>query len=234
MSPELRAVLFDAGNTLIALDYPRLASGIASATGRPVGVDELRARAAEAAVWLEQGQGGEQERAVTFLESLFLLCGVRPEELAAVRAEVVRLHRERHLWIGVEPGTPEALARLRAAGLRLGVVSNSDGKVEHALEAAGLREYFDVVVDSSVAGVEKPDPRIFAVALDALGVAPAEAVYVGDVYDVDAVGARAAGLHPVLLDPLGSSAADVPTVRSLAELPDLVAAGLPAGPFTRS
>jgi putative hydrolase of the HAD superfamily len=235
VSPEIRAVLFDAGNTLIALDYARLAAGIRAATGRAVAADQLRERAAEAAAWLEQGQGREQERAVAFLESLFLMCGVLPEELPAVRTEVVRLHQERHLWIGVEPGTVEALARLRDAGLRLGVVSNSDGRVAHALEAAGLRAYFDVVVDSTVAGVEKPDPRIFAVALDALGVEPAAAVYVGDVYEVDTVGARRAGMHAVLLDPAaGRPGADVPAIRSLAELPDLLAAGLPAGPFTRS
>jgi HAD superfamily hydrolase (TIGR01509 family) len=79
------------------------------------------------------------------------------------------------------------------------VVSNSDGRVEEALEAAGLRAYFDVVVDSTRAGVEKPDPAIFLAALDELGVPPSEALYVGDLYDVDVIGANAAGIPAVLL-----------------------------------
>jgi putative hydrolase of the HAD superfamily len=112
-----------------------------------------------------------------------------------------RLHRDRHLWCRLAPGTPEALDRLRGAGLRLGVVSNSDGRVDEALVAAGLRHRFDVVLDSALVGVEKPDPAIFRAALDALGVAPAEALYVGDLYDVDVVGARRAGMEAVLLQP---------------------------------
>jgi putative hydrolase of the HAD superfamily len=231
----VRAVLFDAGNTLIALDYDRLAGGVSAAVGRTISADQLRARASEAAAALERGTGTDRERASAYLEALFLLAGVRHEELDRVRGEVVRLHQERHLWIGVAPGTVEALARLRAAGVRLGVVSNSDGQVDAALAEAGLRPFFEVVVDSTVAGVEKPDPRIFRVALEALGVPASETVYVGDVYEVDVVGARGAGMHPVLLDPHAFHAGrDVATVRTLAELPDLLGAGLSGSAFTQS
>jgi putative hydrolase of the HAD superfamily len=66
-----------------------------------------------------------------------------------------------------------------------------------------LREYFDVVIDSSVFGTEKPDPAIFRAALEALDVAPEEALFVGDLYDVDVVGARAAGMEAVLLTSTG-------------------------------
>lgn len=235
MTDAIRAVLFDAGNTLIALDYRRLAGGVSAVVGRDITTELLRDRAGEAAAALERGTGTDRERAAAYLEALFLLAGVRHEELDAVRAAVVRLHGEQHLWMGVEPGTADALERLRRDGFRLGVVSNSDGKVDEALAAAGLRQYFEVVIDSTLAGVEKPDPRIFAVALDAMGLAPAETIYVGDVYEVDVVGARRAGLHPVLLDAHGfHEGGDVPTVRTIAELPDLLAAGIPARAFTQS
>ena len=70
-------------------------------------------------------------------------------------------------------------------------------------------------------GVEKPDPRIFQIALERMGIDPADALYVGDLYEVDAMGARAAGLDVVLLDPSGGhSGRDVKTVRSLVELAD--------------
>jgi HAD superfamily hydrolase (TIGR01509 family) len=119
--------------------------------------------------------------------------------LGEVRSCLGRMHRERHLWSSVAARSVESLSRLRRAGLLLGVVSNSDGRVEEALRAAGLREYFDVVVDSGLMGVEKPDPRIFHAALATLGVRPEEALYVGDLYEVDVVGARAAGIEAVLL-----------------------------------
>jgi putative hydrolase of the HAD superfamily len=223
---RLRAVFFDAGNTLIFLDYPRLAEGVARATGLAITPAALEARAGEAARALERGTGNDRERATAYLEALFLLAGVPHEALDAVRAEIFRLHRERHLWSGTASGTVEALDRLRAAGLVLGVVSNSDGRVEGALDAAGLRDRFAVVVDSTIAGVEKPDPRIFRAALEPLGLAPDEVLYVGDIYEVDVVGARAAGLDAVLLDPHGTHAGrDVPVLPSVAAVADRVLAG---------
>jgi putative hydrolase of the HAD superfamily len=105
------------------------------------------------------------------------------------------------LWTGVEPEARAALALARQAGLRTAVVSNSNGSVRAILEAVGLARHLDVVIDSSEVGVEKPDPRIFAIALDRAGLAPADAAYVGDLYSVDVLGARAAGLQAVLLDP---------------------------------
>ncbi len=130
-------------------------------------------------------------------------------------------HGERHLWSGGQAGTAAALSRLRAAGVRLGVVSNSDGRVEQALVAAGLGGHFDVIVDSKLAGVEKPDPRIFHAALDRLGVEPTAALYVGDVYEVDVIGARNAGLDAALVGVSASGAVPgVPCARTVTELVD--------------
>ncbi|HET7042441.1 MAG TPA: HAD family hydrolase, partial [Gemmatimonadales bacterium] len=131
------------------------------------------------------------------------------------------LHAERNLWSGVGPATIPALRRLRERSVPLGVVSNSDGRVQEALEAAGFGGLFGVVVDSKLVGFEKPDPRIFLPALAALGVAPAEALYVGDLYEVDVVGARRAGMAAVLLDPAGLHASrDVPTAPDVAAVVD--------------
>jgi FMN phosphatase YigB (HAD superfamily) len=99
------------------------------------------------------------------------------------------------------------------------VVSNSDGRVEQALEAAGLRHLFDVVIDSTLAGVEKPDPRIFQAALEQLGVNPDEVIYVGDLYEIDVLGARAAGIEAVLLvEPGSDSPHDCRTITSIESL----------------
>jgi putative hydrolase of the HAD superfamily len=195
----LRAVLFDAGNTLVFLDYARLAEAVGAAVGLPLTGEALARHGPAASRAMELASGNDRERATAYLEALFLLSGVPPESLNQVRECLARMHSERHLWSLVADRSAESLSRLRQAGLKLGVVSNSDGRVEQALEAAGLREYFDVVVDSALVGVEKPDPRIFHAALEALGVAPEEALYVGDLYEVDILGARAAGLEAVLL-----------------------------------
>ena len=83
------------------------------------------------------------------------------------------------------------------------MISNSNGSARTLLEGAGLGDELDFVIDSALVGVEKPDPRIFRLALEQAGVAPHEAVYIGDLYSVDVLGSRAAGLRSILLDPRG-------------------------------
>jgi HAD superfamily hydrolase (TIGR01509 family) len=221
---RLRAVLFDAGNTLIFLDYARMAIGVGAALGLPLTEAGLRAHAGEAARAMERA-GSDQERATAYLESLFLLGGVPADRLDEVRSCLGRMHGERHLWCSAPATTRTALARLKAAGLLLGVVSNSEGRVAQALEAAGLEEYFDVVIDSGILGIEKPDPRIFQAALEALGVGPEEALYVGDLYEVDVVGARSAGIEAVLLGTTTAAAPDCSTASSIEDLTQRVLAG---------
>lgn len=201
------------------LDYDRLAEGVGSALGLPLTGPGLAVHAGEASRAMEQAAGNDQQRAATYLEALFRLGGVPAERMAEVGQCLARMHAERHLWCSIRGRTREALERLRSAGLRLGVVSNSDGRVAEALRAAGLSDYFDVVIDSSLVGVEKPDPRIFQAALDALAVRPEESLYVGDLYEVDVIGARAAGIEPVLL---AAGPGPGQSCRTAATLDDLV------------
>jgi putative hydrolase of the HAD superfamily len=93
---------------------------------------------------------------------------------------------------------------LDARGLVLGIISNSDGRLDGRLEEIGIRDRFDFVLDSAVVGVSKPDPRIFEMAVEASGLGPRETAYVGDYYEVDVVGARGVGMAPVLFDPYGA------------------------------
>lgn len=217
----LRAVLFDAGNTLLFLDYARMAAAVGGALGLPLTGAGLAAAAPAAARSMERARLSDRERAIAYLEALFLAAGIPEARLGEVHELLTRMHGEQHLWSGTAADAHDALARLRRVGLKLGIVSNSDGRVEEALRAAGLLTYFDVVVDSSVAGVEKPDPAIFRAALDALGVGPAEALYVGDLYEVDVLGANAAGIPAVLLAPPAAprplGCAVVHSLRALAD-----------------
>lgn len=215
----LRAVFFDAGNTLVFLDYDRLAREVGNALGLPLTGDGLRLHAAAAAQAMEEARFTDQERGAAYLLTLFALAGVGPERTEELKAALLALHRRTHLWGATQPGTREALEQLRDSGLRLAVISNSDGRASAALEAAGLRDLFAFVIDSGEVGIEKPDPRIFGFALARMGTSAAESLYVGDLYEVDAVGARAAGMAVVLIDPARAHVdRDVRTVASVAEL----------------
>jgi HAD superfamily hydrolase (TIGR01549 family) len=105
------------------------------------------------------------------------------------------------LWTAPEPDAVPALTLARTRGLRTGVISNSNGMIKRILADLGLLPFVDFVLDSQEEGVEKPDPAIFERALARAGVAASEAAYVGDLYSIDVLGARRAGLSAVLLDP---------------------------------
>ena len=128
-------------------------------------------------------------------------------------------------------GAAEALVALQDAGVPVAVVSIAGGTMEEQLLAHEIcsvdgttHARVAVVVDSDVVGVEKPDPKIFSFALDALGVAAERCIYVGDTVAFDVVGARAAGLWPVHVDPydLCPDRDDHPHASSLAQVADAV------------
>lgn len=113
----------------------------------------------------------------------------------------------------VEP----AIRRLKAAGVMVGIISNWDSRLAQVLEGLGLALYLDTIVSSAEVGLHKPDPRIFELACDRLGVRPSEAAHVGDHHYADVVGATAVGMTAVLID-RHSAAADGTTIASLDDL----------------
>ncbi len=222
----LRAVLFDAGGTLVVPDYARIRAALERSVDRAPTLEalteaEYAGRAAvEAAMAADPAMRDGARWPIHFGGALAAL-GFSPEELARAAPAIREEHGRANLWCIVPPGVAEALGRLRRRGLVTGCVSNSDGTVAALLARAGLGDLLDFVVDSGVAGVEKPDPAIFRIALERAGVAAAEAIHVGDLYPVDIVGARRAGITPVLLDPLGRYAGrDCRTARSVPALCD--------------
>ncbi len=219
-----RAVLFDAGGTLIHPDYGRVGAVLARELGRAPAPDawaaaEYEGRAAVEAAMAAAGASRDGDRWTVHFAAMFRALGYRDEEIARAGPHIVAEHRRANLWTVPQPGAAEGLAALRRAGYVLGVVSNADGTVDRLLAGAGLAADLAFVVDSGAVGIEKPDPAVFRLALDLAGVPAAEAWYVGDLYPVDVVGARRAGVEPVLLDPLGRygdrdcrTARDVPTL----------------------
>ncbi|MDI7275598.1 MAG: HAD-IA family hydrolase, partial [Anaerolineae bacterium] len=117
----------------------------------------------------------------------------------------------------------DVIAALGARGVRLGIVSNWSWDLRDYVELVGIERYFDVVVASAHAGCEKPHPGIFARALQAAAVEPARALHVGDSYEADVLGARAAGMDALWLDRAGAGGhPDCPSIRDLSALLELV------------
>jgi len=168
--------------------------------------------------------GNDSERGWTYFNLLLAQAGI-PRSAATDRAleELHAYHAEHNLWELVPDGVVPALERLRRRAARMVVVSNANGRLHVMMERLGLARFFDLMLDSQLEGVEKPDPRLFEIALERVGARAETTLHVGDFYWVDVRGARAAGVQPVLLDPIGLyETADCPRVRSLGELADLL------------
>jgi len=228
---EIETVFLDAGNTLLCWDYG-FASELLAGVGFPCDPAVLaRAEAAarpELSRLISGGRSTEGEQVFLayvrcILDALPSTSELTERERAGAAARLLRAIRtpeaQDRLWSHVPPDLPPALARLRECGLKLIVVSNSDGTVEAKLAAAGLRDLLHSVVDSHVVGSEKPDRAIFEHALRLARSRPERTLHVGDLYHADVVGARGAGLHAVLLDPYGDwRDFDCERARDVAEL----------------
>lgn len=121
------------------------------------------------------------------------------------------------------PETRATLDTLRDRGYRLGVISNFDIRLFGLLDGLGIAGHFDPIVASSRAGAAKPDPAIFRHALTKCGANAEQAVHIGDTYELDVLGAHAAGVAAIFIDRVGQTTPpDCPVVCSLDEVPPLL------------
>ncbi len=227
----VRAIFFDAGNTLLRMDYAAIVEALAArgvrTTAEAVQRAEWRARVRLDTELFTPAARTSTESAASagrYVALMLAELGVGDGAVARAMAEWRRTYNPPvGVWGRADPDAEAALALARAAGLTAGVISNSNGAIRSILEGLGLARHLAFVLDSSEVGVEKPDPRIFRLALERAGLGPGEAVYVGDLYSVDVLGARAAGLSAVLLDPGACwGERDCPVARTVLEAVRLV------------
>ena len=224
----------DAGNTVIFLDHARLAALLARA-GFAVSVDALIRHEGEAKRMLEDGTILRPEWAHrgaagaigwgNTVGTIVHLAGVPREAIAAILETAWAEHVALNFWSLVPEGLAAALNAIRALGVKVVIVSNSEGMLEPLFARLGVLSAFDRVVDSGKVGVEKPDPKIFELALAPYGIAPGAALHLGDTYATDIEGARAAGLRFALIDPYAHYEGrhqDIPRVHGAVAVADAI------------
>ena len=216
MTP-LRYIFFDVGNTLLFPNrdqiltplppdrHPTLAQWQAVERKTKIGFDQaMKDDRIDYSFWL------------IFHTQLLMDQGMAPD--AALVDAIARNTHHSANWDQILPGTREALERI-GRDYKIAVISNADGKIDEVLRRREIVDCFLSITDSGIVGREKPDPLIFETALRAMQAQPAESLYVGDLYSVDYVGARNAGMQAVLFDVAGTYRdRDFPRVESLAEL----------------
>ena len=236
-----KAIFFDAAGTLFTVKgsvgeiYARLARD----HGKEVSVRDLEAGfrryfavappMAFPSASAEQILTLEKQWWRTLVQEVFATLGSFPrfdDYFAALfaffaRAEAWRLY----------PETLPTLAQLKRSGFVLGVISNFDSRLFGLLDGLGISPFVDPIVISTHAGAAKPAREIFTQALVRIGVQAAEALHIGDSYEADIVGAKAAGLTPVLVDRRGQEqgAGEYLTVHSLADVCTIIDKGLKRG-----
>lgn len=199
-------LLLDAGGVLLFIDHDYL-SRLADRRGFQVEARRFYEQHFRLVHWFDT-YVSTQRRFLSRLSEpysqiLLRLVGLS-DEAAEQAAQVAEArHEQRNLWILTFPWVVETLDQLRDEGYRMSIISNSDGTVEQELHYQGMRGYFERVYDSEVVGVEKPEPRIYELALNDLGLQPEDAVFVGDMFHIDIWGANRVGIPGLHLDPLG-------------------------------
>jgi len=221
----IQTLFLDAGGVLVNPNWERVSAALerrgVSATAAQLAAAEPRAKRdldTEARIVATT----DQSRSWLYFDSVLTHAGVALSEATDAALEELREYHARfNLWECVPEEVVPCLRRFRSMGLRLVVISNANGTLRDHFRRLGLDAHVDDLLDSHDEKVEKPDPRIFEVALSRSGARRETTVHVGDFYNVDVVGARAAGLRAVLLDVAGLyEGFDCPRVASLTALAD--------------
>lgn len=208
LSSKYKAVLFDAGNTLVHAHLEEVFVTICRKYGVTV---ELEKVIKAYGIFVDENSDFSKKNKELYADNpveYWRLCNRSILEFIGAKADISFLAERmtsdfpspREIQWKYFPDVPETLSRLKGMGFVLGVLSNFDASLKNELNELGLAHYFQMVMTSDEAGCAKPDPRLFHMALNKMAVNPEEAIYVGDSYDSDVLGSRAAGLTPILLD----------------------------------
>jgi putative hydrolase of the HAD superfamily len=213
-----RFIFFDVGNTLLFPNRARMLTPLAAKHHPTLAAWQAIERQTKHE--FDAGMiGGNVDHGFWWTFYTYLLEAQNPID-DAVRDALVQNTQQSANWDQILDGTRASLDRIRQ-DYAIAVISNADGKIDAVLRRCGIADCFASITDSGIVGYEKPHPAIFASAIREMKADPAESLYVGDVYSVDYVGARNAGMQAVLFDVSGAYRdKEFPRVESLSGLED--------------
>jgi FMN phosphatase YigB (HAD superfamily) len=212
---DRRVIFFDVGNTLLFPNRAKILAPISS--DRHPTLQQWQCLERKTKLEFDQGMtSGRVDHSFWWIFHTHLLQQL--EERSSLREVLVENTRSSANWDHIPPGTRDALSRI-GQNFRIAVISNSDGKIEQVLSRCGIADCFESITDSGTVGIEKPRTEIFQAALSAMQARADESLYVGDMYSVDYLGARNAGMEGVLFDVSGAYRdRELPRVESLEQL----------------
>ena len=225
-----KAVFFDLGGTLLVMRRDRVFRRVLQEVGRSASLDRIHSAYLKEESWWVSYYGArvmtekETEEAYRMLDQkVFSALYPGESEMESFRVSILVRKRwpelEAEIPLELYPDAEPVLERLSEDGHALGLISNAPADTSRAVQALGLTRYLGTVVISGAVGYTKPHPEIFRIALRMAGVAAADAVHVGDLYEADVVGARNAGMEGILIDRDGShGSTDCPKMQSLSEI----------------
>ena len=226
----IKAVFFDFFNTLVYFDPPREKhyADIAAEFGLRITPEAVAAALPEADAWWRSEnfrsaiKGREQESKFDAYRGYGLRIlrdadnTVSPEQALQTLAKAFSVGFK---FKNYDDSLP-ALQALKGKNIQMGVISNIGEQIDSYLDRAGFTDYFVYKITSFEAGYDKPQPQIFQLALKRAGVTAAEALFVGDQYDLDVLGARSAGITPILIDRNSGGAYDCIVINDLSRVTD--------------
>jgi putative hydrolase of the HAD superfamily len=223
MKNSFHSIFFDVGNTLLFPNRERILSPLKARHAVPTDAHwrDLEARTKNKFDdVLEHNGRADHSFWWMFYTGLLEELGLQDN---AIRDQLVEATRTSSNWDVIRPGTCDLLNEI-GRSYQIGVISNADGKIAELLDRCGIAGCFRCITDSGVVGREKPDPAIFAAALQAMGERPEHSLYVGDVYSVDYLGATRAGMQAALFDVAGAyKDKGLPRVETLEQLQEHLA-----------
>ncbi len=202
MARAVRAVTFDFGQTLVAIDPATLVERLSelgiAAEERPILGALGPAFAASDRIVGERGATAAWH---AFMDVLLESAGVHESDRRRAVPWLFEQQRVRNLWRRPVPGMIKLCRELGAAGVPIGLVTNSEGRAAELVAELGWTDALPVVADSGVLGFEKPAPEIFEWTAARLGVPVGETVHVGDSFPADVMGAIGVGMRAVWFAP---------------------------------
>ena len=224
---SIKAIFFDLGDTLASTDPPylyRIAQAMREAgleiSNEEFDVEYLKADYQLFLKYRERGGITPEEHRKWFLPILYdnVLSGQDVNQFRIkVREALSNIKFDRV----ARPSAVELLDYLRAKGYTLAIISNNDGTTEEKCDEVSIREYFDIILDSTNVDMIKPDSRIFEHALDKLELLPSEAIHIGDMYGADVMGGMNAGLDVIWLNHRKIEGLSHPLVKEVSGLAEI-------------